>query len=122
MKDASYARHTKFYDFYQKLLSHGHLHAVISEEGAIGEGAVHVIHDKFEYFFLLGVLLQGGVLYVGIDHDEVVFALSLQSLLIVILAGGQILQQQFPGATPMFLLRFRWINTGMPSHAYFFSL
>lgn len=93
----------------------------MAEHFAIGEGAVHIVDNKFEYLLLLGILLQGWVLDVGVDHDVVVLALAGETLLEVILISGQVFEEELPTYTPVFSLS-NPIFTGMPSHANFLSL
>ena len=67
------------------------------EEVALGQRPQHVVVDELEDLLLLRVLLETGVLDVGVDHDEVLLALALEGLQLVILVGGHVFEQQLPG-------------------------
>ena len=60
------------------------------EARAFGECADDIVVDELEDLLLLGVLFQGGVLDVGVDHDEVVAALPREGLVLVVLVGGHV--------------------------------
>lgn len=66
------------------------------EEVAFWKGSHHIVVYEFEYFFLLGVLLQTGVLYVRVDHDKVFFAFAGEGGRLVFAVGGHVLEQEFP--------------------------
>lgn len=68
----------------------------MAEEVTIWKSPHHIVVYQFEYFFLLGVLLQTGVLDVGVHHHEVLFPLPAQSRHLVFAIGRHVLEQQFP--------------------------
>lgn len=57
--------------------SHDLLDAFVAEEVALGQGPQHVVVDQFEDLLFLCVLLEAGVLDVGVHHHEVLLALAL---------------------------------------------
>jgi len=48
----------------------------VPEKVAFGQCAQNIVIDQFKYFLFLGVLLEAGVLNIGVDHDEVLLALA----------------------------------------------
>lgn len=70
------------------------------KELTLRQGSQNVVVDEFEDLFFLSVLLQRRILYIGVDHDEVVFSLPHQRLLLVVFVSRHVFQQQFPRLAP----------------------
>lgn len=73
----------------------------MAEEVAFGEGSQDVVVYEFEYFFLLGILLQTGFFDVGVDHYEIFLAFAGQSGSLILLVSRHVFEQQFPGLATM---------------------
>ena len=72
------------------LPSHHFLDLLMPEEVAFRESPRDIVIDKFEYFFLLSILLKTRILDIGIDHDKILFPLSLKSRGLVLSIGWHV--------------------------------
>jgi len=88
----------------------------MSKEVAIWKGPQHVVVDEFEYFLLLGVLLEAGILDVGVDHHKILLSLALKSGGLVLPIGGHVFEEQPPYLTAVIYL-FLYILWGTPFQA-----
>lgn len=76
--------------------SHHSLNFLVSEQLRFWQCSMHIVTDELWCFFLLCILLQSRLQNVSIDHCKVVFTLSIDGLLLVVLVGGHVLEEQSP--------------------------
>lgn len=79
-----------------KLPTHHFLDFLVAEKVTFRESSHHIVVYKFEYFLLLSILLKTRVFNIGINHNEVLFALALESRLLILSIGRHVFHEKFP--------------------------